>query len=613
MKNEPAKTLSFVGTAAVLAALSGWTWVSNRPPAESPFSDEGQPFFAELETANATPESLEVVAVDAEGKPQQFMVRKKNGVWSIPSHYDYPAEAAERLGKTAAALIGLTRQAVTSRSSADHEKYGVVDPRDPGSSDPEAIGKRIILKAAGDVTLADLIVGREAETAVTRAQGLPQSGRQPAKLHYVRVAGESDVYAIPLELELTTKFADWIKPDLLELANATAIRVKVDRYEIEEEKDALGLTRGLIKVQGDQLEFKRPDAAGQWALEGLDASKEKLQTFKVDGLVRTADALNIRGVRPKFTFQGQQLITPELKFNPLESLRDDPARLQQAVRRLQAELASRGFNVLAKDDAGTELSIVAEQGELEMAFDDGLVYALYLGREVAGDEQSIEIGEAPADLSAEAETAPADGEKPATADGNDKPENDSAAPANPADADDGAAVESSEKTPDETPADKNRYVMIRVVFDESLLPAAPEAPPEPVAPVQPEGYVAKPEAPAPVEGETPPGEPPVDGRDPAFIAYDVQKLQYDEAKSVWEMDKLRYDTDVKERNDKVQAAKDRVAELNERFGVWYYVVSASNLDSLRPSRVDLIEAVEPPPPDPANELPAVPDISFGDQ
>ncbi len=610
MKNEPAKTISFAGSAVVLAALAGWTWSGSRPPAESPFSDEGKPFFTELETASAAPESLEVLAVDADGKPQQFMVRKKNGVWSIPTHYDYPAEAVDRLAKSATALIGLTKQAVTTRLVADHEKYGVIDPRDPGSSDPEAVGKRITLKAAGDVTLADLIIGKEATGAVSRDDGRPESGRRPAKLRYVRVAGENDVYAIPLELDLSTRFADWIKPDLLELTDPTAVRVKVDRYEILEEKNALGLTLGLTKVQGDQLELKRPDPAGQWTLEGLDVAQEKLQTFEIDGLVRTADALTIRGVRPKFTFQGQQLITPELKFNPLESLREDPARLQQAVRRLQAELASRGFNVLAKDESGEELSIVAEQGELELAFDDGLVYTLYLGREVAGDEKSIEIGEAASDLSEDeiqpATDAPAsDGSQPPVSDAGQSPGAD--ASGSPT-----AGAESPGDT-DDSLAEKNRYVMIRVTFDESLLPPAPVAPFEPVAPLQPDGYVPRPEAPALAGGETPPAEPPADTRDPSFIAYDLQKMEYEAAKSAWEGDKTRFGEELKDHEDRVKASKDKVAELNERFGVWYYVVSTSNLDSLRPQRGDLVEAVVPPPPDPTNELPAVPDISFGDQ
>ncbi|MEZ6105761.1 MAG: hypothetical protein R3B96_06480 [Pirellulaceae bacterium] len=43
-------------------------------------------------------------------KKSVFEVKQQaNGRWVIPSHYNYPVDAQQRLGRTASAVIGLTR------------------------------------------------------------------------------------------------------------------------------------------------------------------------------------------------------------------------------------------------------------------------------------------------------------------------------------------------------------------------------------------------------------------------------------------------------------------------------------------------------------------------
>lgn len=619
---ETSRTAAFVGVAVALSALAGITWNAHRPPAPTSASDEGSELFGALDSSRLAPESLEVTALDDRGQPRDFIVRRKDGLWTIPSHYGYPAEAVERLARTATALIGLRRQGLVSRLAADQEKYAVVDPRNPGSSDPESVGKRVTIKGAGDVVLADLIVGRKVEKQ-PEEPGRPATGRVPADSFYVRVADETSIYRMPLELDLSTRFTDWIQPDLIDLSETTALRVHTDRYQIEEEKNSLGMTVAMTKLQGDQLRLHRASGASPWEMDGLNRETERLKSFEADDLVRTIDGLQIRGVRPKFTFRGRQLIDADLKLNLDESMRQDPETLQRAILRLQGELAARGFTVMPKEERSLDLTVYAEFGEIEMGTEQGVVYTLYFGRPVEGDEESIEVGTPARDLAEGGDSAPpssAPGNQDAS--GQESPQPDPAA--------DGANSADSATKEGETKAE-NRYLLVRVWLDESLLPEPPVPPDEPVAPVPPEGYqppggpdgeqaLGAPPA-AEASGETPQdpaadrpaasGETP---RDPAWLEYDQKKGEYDAAKLKYEFDKTRYDEAVRERDEKLKTAREKVAELNERFGQWYYVVSSSNLEKLRPKRDALVEplkqdAATPP----ADSLPPVPDIDFGDQ
>ena len=60
----------------------------------------------------------------------------KDKQWVIPSHYNYPADAKDRLSKTAAAIIDLTKDTVRSNSNEDQEPMGVIDPLDAKVNHP---------------------------------------------------------------------------------------------------------------------------------------------------------------------------------------------------------------------------------------------------------------------------------------------------------------------------------------------------------------------------------------------------------------------------------------------------------------------------------------------
>ena len=76
-----------------------------------------------------------------------------NGVWSIPSHSDYPADAKEHMAQAATALLDLKILSVASNNAGDQELYGVVTP-DPQKLRPGAtgVGTRVTLKDDKDDT-----------------------------------------------------------------------------------------------------------------------------------------------------------------------------------------------------------------------------------------------------------------------------------------------------------------------------------------------------------------------------------------------------------------------------------------------------------------------------
>jgi hypothetical protein len=102
--------------------------------------------------------SLEVVKYDEElATLQPFKVIQAGGVWVLPSHQNYPADAKEHLAAAATELVDLESLDVVSTSAADHETYGVIEP-DPEKIKPgmTGVGELIEIRDAGGSKLARL-------------------------------------------------------------------------------------------------------------------------------------------------------------------------------------------------------------------------------------------------------------------------------------------------------------------------------------------------------------------------------------------------------------------------------------------------------------------------
>src|SRR3974390_1349396 len=253
--NELWKTLTFVVVALI---LTGAALVSTRDRAfkNETFSDQGQPFFPDFKDPLACTD-LEVVDFDpSTATASRFRVMFKNNKWVIPSHYDYPADARERLSKTAAAVMDLVKDTVRSDRAEDQEEMGVVDPLDTKTMTLKGRGKRITLRDASEQPLADFIIGNEIKD---------KTGQR-----YVRVPAQKRTYGVRVKAEPSTRFADWIETNLLKLEASKIRKIEFDNYKVRFDQ---GFNRGEV-VRGEVLPIERKDSSASWTLAGLPPEQE---------------------------------------------------------------------------------------------------------------------------------------------------------------------------------------------------------------------------------------------------------------------------------------------------------------------------------------------------
>ena len=346
MNADMKTTLGFAGTAAALLALVLATGA--RPKESEVFVAQGKPFYPEFtDPLKAT--ALEVLEFDeAQAAPRHFRVEFGGGKWTIPSHSNYPADAKERLAKTATSVLDLKKDQIASTTEKDHESLGVVDPLSP-TGPPAGRGRRVKFYV-GATAVADYIFGKDAG-----------DGKR-----YVRVPDDKRTYVTKTPGEISSKFEDWVETDLLDLS-ATAIRkVTIDKYSFDVAAES-------IKDRQVNV-LARDDSSKPWTLGELKP-EEDVNTENVSTMTSALDDLRIAGVRPK--------------PGPLAKMKD-LAELQkmnrgQAMMAVQ-ELANRGY-FLTRD-----LSLICTEGEMTAACDDGVVYLLRFGDALIGTGEEITAG-----------------------------------------------------------------------------------------------------------------------------------------------------------------------------------------------------------------------------
>lgn len=340
-----ATTAMFVGGAVVLGAIAYFT--SPTPPSFDEFSDQGEPFYPGF-TDPLRAASLEVIDFDeASGAARPFKVEVRDGRWSIPSHYDYPADGEERLAETAAAMIDLKRDIVQSDRAQDHEDLGVIDPLDDTTPSLVGRGSRVTLRDESGGVLADFIIGH------------PIEGKEGFR--YVRLPDKKRVYGVKLDVDLSTRFADWIDTKLLEITVADLSTIEISDYSIDEASGKVdrvadfGLTRG-------------PD--GTWTLPDVPAGKE-IDRAKISALTNALRDLKITGVRPK-----PPALTANLSTSASISM--DPGT--------QLSLQSKGFFV-SRDGR-----LLSNEGEVSVGTNKGVLYVLRFGEVFYGDGLAVSAG-----------------------------------------------------------------------------------------------------------------------------------------------------------------------------------------------------------------------------
>ena len=436
--NTTNRTLTFVAVAAFAVLSAVGVKYINRPIVNGDFADVGQEFFSGF-TDPLKAASLSVAKYDGEARePLAFAVKQNDkGLWVIPSHHDYPAEAADRLARTAASFIGAKKMALKSRSKDDWGRYGVADPEDDVAVDPdgkegekdESRGTRVTLRDSGGNPLVDLIIGK------------PVEGRN--QNYYVRQPEKNNVYIAEISADLSAKFSDWIEPDLLKLNQSDIVRVLVDKYSIDEDKGEI--------LRSETLEFDKDSTSNKWTLAGLNAEAESVKEAAINDLTKNLDQLKIVGVRPKPEGLNADLtVSAEMASNPV------------IMQILQADMQRQGF-FIARGENGKKM-LVSNEGELVAGTKNGVRYTLYFGEVARGSAKDIETG-----LN-EKTAADQDAAKTATVE---KKKDENSVDTGP----------ETEVTPVDTESGPRRYLLVKVEFDESLMgkkPAEPVAPEKPV-------------------------------------------------------------------------------------------------------------------------------------
>jgi hypothetical protein len=348
--HEPAKTALFCAAAVGLAIAAAVVEPGSKPP--EIFSDQGEVFFPRL-TDPLAAKVLEVVEYDdATATARPFKVEFKRGKWIIPSHYNYPADAKDRLAKTAAALVDLKRDQVRSDLAEDHAKYGVIDPLDQKATSLQGRGKRVTLRDEQGGVLADLILG--------------QPAKEKPGYRYVRLPGQKRTYAVKTEADPSAKFEDWIESDLLKVTAAQVKKITIHNYSINEQLGRLENVENLpLTREGDA-----------WKL----ASGEKINTGRVQSLLSSLTRLRIVGVRPK-----PPNMTADLKTT---------GSFQMSMESM-VSLRQKGFFITPDG------RLLSNEGEVLAETNDGVVYTLRFGEILTGQGESKEAKDAKSTAKAE--------------------------------------------------------------------------------------------------------------------------------------------------------------------------------------------------------------------
>jgi len=342
--SEIRKTILFCAVAVVLAALALVTGPRRVTP--DAFVDQGEPFFPNFTDPN-TARTLEVVAFDPQtGVANPFKVTFEGGKWIIPSHHNYPADAKDRLARTAAGVIELRKDDFRTDNAADHAACGVVDPLDDPSLGLQGRGQRVTIKGENGAVLADLIVGGVVE------------GRD--KMRFVRIPGQKRVYASRMNMEVSTKFGDWIEKDLLQASKDDLDNIVLKNYSIDERS-------GKVEER-DRIVLEKRDV---WTTAGL-RKDEEVSPAKLNELLGALDDLKIEGVRPK----PEGLVASLTQSSGSVSISNEDA----------LSLQGKGY-FFSRDGR-----LLSNEGEIQARTTDGRVYSLRFGEVVYGSGLAVTAG-----------------------------------------------------------------------------------------------------------------------------------------------------------------------------------------------------------------------------
>ena len=525
------RTAAFLAVGAGLLLLGGWLNLrpTLRQRAVVGDADKAKVLFPDLaDPAKAA--SLELGSFDDETATlRPFKGVRSEGVWVLPSHENYPADAKEQLAAAATELIDRPVLDVVSDSPGDHETYGVIEP------DPEkvkigmtGVGQLVEIRDASGNKLARLIVGKEDKRPAAAAAAAGRS------LRFVRRAGQDRVYRVELDTsKFTTSFDDWIEKDLLKISPWDVRRLTLDdsacTFGIDETSG-----RPMISLDRKSLAtLAYDDKTAAWSLldlRGFDDKNQPKQEKLADGEELASGKLNdlrnaLGDLKIIDVVRKPAGLSADLKAE--ESFAGD----REAV----ASLAQRGFFAIQKGD------IVSSNGETVVGMKDGVEYLLRFGNG----------------------TTVAGGEKPAAGGGSS--------------ADQGESGQEASAT--------GRYLFVSARVNEDLLDK-PKLDPLPDLPADKPAKDGDAKA---QDAKKPDDEASKDGAADELKKAEEEEAK---AQAAIE-ERRRVEAENRRRqeqyDEQVKAAKKRVRDLNNRFADWYYVVSDKEYDKIHLGRDGMVQ------------------------
>jgi hypothetical protein len=587
--SENAKTITFVAVGLVAIVLG----IATAP--SSAELDKETLVGKNLTEKFSSPEvakRLRVVRFDEDtAKPREFEVAEQNGLWSIPSKDNYPADAAKQMAEAANSLIDRKILGVVSSNAGEHEQYGVIDPMqtklEPGQ---KGVGTRVTMSDEGGKPVVDLIVGKAV--------------RDAEKQRYVRLAGQDVVYVIEIDpSKLSTSFEDWIEKDLLKLHSYDLQQVQIKDYSAE-----------LVPVMTQEGPRYRPtwDPHADMTLKYSDSpetkwSAEKIRVFDpkkgdyVDYKLAADEELNDESLNAlKSALEDLKIVDvvhkPQGLSNDLKAGQDfmkNDERLRQ--------LASKGFTPAVTKEGGA-LELVSSDGEAIATMKNGTKYVLRFGNltNVAGSGDKDE-------------KAPAKDAKPDAK---------------------GAKPDAKDAKEDKSDKGVHRYLFVMAEFDENAI-KRPELQKLPDLPTTPSGKPADAATPdkAKEQATAKAGEKPVDPKaapkkdeaaskkdEPAAAKKDADAAKKDSAAAKKDDPAAKKEDAAKKapaqekdpekimaerktieaENQKkvadyqalVKKGQENVKDLNLRFGDWYFVVNDDVFRKIRLSKDKVVKKKE---------------------
>lgn len=573
---ETTKTFIFLGVAAGSLVAAAAT---SRSTSDFDIHTRVGEYIAQFEPADA--KQLKIVEFNEDTATlSEFEVAQDDaGVWSLTSKNGYPADAEQQMGEAAGSLLDRQILAVQSESAANHEEYGVVDPTSPKLEvGQKGVGRRVTVSDINDEPLIDLIIGKEVKDATDQ--------------RYVREANRDFVYVIEIDpTKLSTNFEDWIEEDLLNLNPWDIKQVSINDYSIQFVRVDLFNIRPEWHRRG-QFTLRYDDSDAKWVpvslqtfdetsgeyVDAMLAENQELDKQKLNDLKRALDDLRIVDVERKPSGLSANLKAGE------DFLKD-----QEAIN----SLFDRGFNVFSNQEK--DLELLSSEGEIVCTMKNGAEYVLRFG-----------------DLQATADKQKSSGEEEKA---------------------DGGGV--------------NRYLFVMVRMNEDAVerPELEELPELPAEPASAGGEAgedgedgedstattedAEAETGADAASETQPESETETGDDtPSTNADsaeedatgdDALEKVIEERKKIEAANQRKLDDYQK----KLKEGREKVDELNTRFGDWYYVISNDVFKKIHLSHDDLVTEKEASDKDkaaagetsefgaPGAAVPGVPDVPAG--